>query len=48
MREILEILFCQSDDLRQIQFLSVISIAPSDEVTFVLHVSITGQNGELD
>ena len=38
MREILEMLFCQSDDLRQIQFPSVIFIAPSDKVTFVLHV----------
>ena len=38
MREILEMLFCQSDDLRQIQFPSLIFIAPSDKVTFVLHV----------
>ena len=38
MPDILEMLFCQSDDLRQIQFPSVIFIAPSDKVTFVLHV----------
>ena len=38
MREILEMLFCQSDDLRQIQFPSLIFIAPAYKVTFVLHV----------
>ena len=44
MREILEMLFCRSDDLRQIQFPSVIFIGPSDKVTFVLHVSTKNGN----